>query len=489
MKRPFLYCAIGSLIASLVAVKFTQHSPIFFLFCVILVVVNFLFYIRTQNFVKSLCIFASMLVVFFVSSVTYYTSILPIAKLEGKTVNVKAMVLENPMFYDDHISYSVEVLNVESIDCPTFKADIVDFSGVTVAEVSDVISANVRFANTSTSESKPSYYSNNVYLNGSFATNLEVLGQKTDFLISARKYINDFFASVLPTDISSVLSALTIGDKSYLGDGFLENIRFSGVSHIMVVSGLHLAIICRFLMYVLNKFFNKKLSALICLISIAFIVALCSFSVSSLRSGFMYAIMLLGVILLKRPDSINSLCIAATAILILNPFAIANVSFQLSFAATLGIILICPLIINKAKQFIPKNKFYKISYAICELLALNFAATITTLPICVYQFGELSIISPVTNILISYSVTASLILAQVSLLMSLIPYAEFVYMPIIFICGLVTRYINWIINTLGSLKWASVSVNNNSAFVILMIYAAIFVALYYFKRSRKYAYS
>ncbi|MBQ7045082.1 MAG: ComEC/Rec2 family competence protein [Clostridia bacterium] len=490
MKRPFVYCAIGALMASAFSIYFIEHSLIFLLVCIVFIAVSALCYYFTTRFLRALCVFTAMALVFLSSLLTYYVAVQPVAKLENETVNLTAVVLEPPSYYDDHITYRVDVLEVESADYRKFKADIIDYSGSAVAKPSDVIKTRVKFRETSKGANRVFYYSDKVFINGSVSTDIQVVGKRPNFLISAREYITTFYSDVLPDDISSVLSALTIGDKSNLEKHFSEQIRFSGVSHIMVVSGLHLAIICRFLLENLRKFgISKKVCAALTLVAIFCVVALCSFTVSALRAGFTYAVMLFGVIILRRSDAINSLGFAACVIFLINPFAVANISFQLSFAATLGIVLICPKSVEKINNFLPQNKLHYPLSKIGELLAVNFAATVATVPICVYHFGELSLVSPITNVLISYCVTCILVLALISVLISVIPYAKFIYMPLILVCGLLTRYINFVIEALGSLRFASVSVNENCAFIILIIYAVIYATYRYLKRSKIYAYS
>ncbi len=490
MKRPFVYCAIGTLAASVLSVEFIEYSVALFLVSIVLVLSNAIYYYFTTKFTKSLCVFSAMALVFLSALITYVATVQPVLKLENKQVNVTAVVLEPPSYYNEHITYHVKVLDVENVNGPKFNADIIDYSGLSTAKPMDVISTRVKFSKISTSENKSLYYANKVFIVGSISSNLQVVGKRSNILVSAREYITNFYSNILPTDISSVLSALTIGDKTNLSGSFSDNVRFSGVSHVMVVSGLHLSIICRFLMKSLKRFnLSRKLSAIISLIAIFFVVALCSFTISSLRAGFTYAIMLIGIIISRRADAINSLSFSACIIFILNPFAVASISFQLSFAATLGIILICPKAIAGLKEKIPKRRLYTPLFNLCELLTVNFAATIATIPIGIYHFGELSLISPITNILISYCVTAVLVLSLSSVLVSLVPYSKFIYMPIIVCGGIITRYINFIINKLGSLRFASISVNKNFAFIILIIYAVLYVLYHYVKRSKEYAYS
>lgn len=490
MKRPFVYCAIGTLLASTLSVVFIEYSIVFFLVSIVLVFANALYYYFTTRFIKPLCIFIAMTLVFLSTLITYCVTVKPVLKLENKQVNVTAVVLEPPSYYDEHITYHVRVLEVENINGPQFNTDIIDYSGLNLAQPLDVISTQVAFKETSTSENRSFYYANKVFIHGSISGSLQIVGKKSSLLLSAREYITNFYSNILPTNISAVLSALTIGDKTNLSSSFSDNVRSSGVSHVMVVSGLHLSIICQFLMKAFKKLnLSRKLSAIISIVAIFFVVTLCSFTVSSLRAGFTYLVMLIGIIISRRADAINSLCFSVCVIFILNPFAVANISFQLSFAATLGIILIYPKAIARFKEKIPKRRLYTPLFNLCELLTVNFAATIATIPIGVYHFGELSLISPITNILISYCVTVVLVLALVSVLLSVIPYAKFIYMPLLLCGGIITRYINFVINKLGSLRFASISVNKNSAFIILIIYAVVYALYYYLKRSKEYAYS
>jgi len=208
-----------------------------------------------------------------------------------------------------------------------------------------------------------------------------------------RENINQFF----PCPASSLLGAMLLGDQSAMPQSMKDKLNLTGLRHITAISGMNVSILCAILMsLLLGLGFWRNQAFWISLAVIFIFVVMIGFQPSVLRAGIMGAMFLLGQKVGRLSVSSRAIVITAAVMLIFNPMLLRwDVGFQLSFLALLGIIFLVKPIEGLIK-FIPKDKFINLP----TILATTFAAQIFTLPILIYNFGRLSLVSPLTNALI-----------------------------------------------------------------------------------------
>lgn len=287
----------------------------------------------------------------------------------------------------------------------------------------------------------------------------------------AAKYIASLTDSYTDKDASATILGIMLGDKTGFTDEFYSNIRHSGVSHVMVVSGMHLAIIMGSVRAFTKKFgLNKYLEFIITNGFLLFFMAVCGFTQSVMRAGIMYIILSLSGLLNREGDSINALCLAVMIILIRTPYAVLNISFQLSVLSTLGILYSS----NTVSKFIKiKPKPLK---ALADSALTSVSALLFTLPVVIYKFGEFSVVSVITNLLISYAVTAVLTLMLAVTAISLIPFSGVIVYYLFKILQILADYLNSVINYLGSRSYSFIKCSDKAvafAEVILLVFLII----------------
>jgi len=196
---------------------------------------------------------------------------------------------------------------------------------------------------------------------------------------------------------SSILSAVILGDKKNISDEWKEKLNKTGVRHITAVSGMHIIILTSILMSFLIGIGFSRGKAFYFTIGFIFLyIMLIGFPPSAVRAGIMAGLILLAQKIGRMSQSQRGIIFAAVIMLFQNPFLLKDdVGFQLSFLAVLGISYALPIFQNWLK-FIPENKYFGIR----DILGMTFSAQIFTLPILIYNFGYISLISPLTNILI-----------------------------------------------------------------------------------------
>ncbi len=232
-----------------------------------------------------------------------------------------------------------------------------------------------------------------------------------NFHVYLAKAIRDRIDRTFPLGTADFMRALLTGDRSKLNEdpGTAAAMERAGVTHIVAVSGMHVSILAGFLFTVLG---HSALAVLIVLPVLLVFAAVSGFAASVIRAVVMQAMVLLSPLVYKESDSLTSLSLAMLLLLLQNPCAIAGVGFQLSFAATLGIILFTPRMQKFFTDRLPKKKGFRRGALLWASGAVSatFGALLLTTPLSAYYFGCVSLIAPLTNLLILWAVSPAFIL-------------------------------------------------------------------------------
>ena len=217
-----------------------------------------------------------------------------------------------------------------------------------------------------------------------------------------RRGIQQNLAEALPEDTVGFAKALLLGDTSDLSYVQDTDLKISGIRHVVAVSGLHISIF--FGLIAALAFRRRWLMALLGWPLLFLFAALAGFSPSVVRSCIMCSLMLLSLLVDQEYDGPTALSFAVLVMLIVNPMVITSVSFQLSVAAVAGIFLFQPGIGKWLGSFFgeQKGKGWKartIRWFVSSI-SLTFSANILTTPLCAWYFGMVSLVGPVTNLLV-----------------------------------------------------------------------------------------
>ncbi len=196
----------------------------------------------------------------------------------------------------------------------------------------------------------------------------------------------------------AVLQALILGQRREINDELYQNYAAAGAIHILAISGLHIGILLLFLNFLLKpveKFrlgkTGKTILLIILLWSFAFLTGL---SPSVVRAVCMFSFLAVGLQLKRKTSTLNSLFLSLFFLLLVNPYYVFQVGFQLSYLAVISIIIFQPLIykIFTVKRRIP-DYFWK-------LISASIAAQIGVLPLSLYYFHQFPGLFLVSNIVI-----------------------------------------------------------------------------------------
>jgi len=230
--------------------------------------------------------------------------------------------------------------------------------------------------------------------------NIELLsgGIKKGFkknILSFKRRGKEIIEKSLPAPEAQILSAMLLGYKKNISPQWREKFSQAGISHIIAISGMHLAIISFILTYFLIRvgFWRKQAFYITVLLLWIFIIIIGA-PASAMRAGIMISVVLWAGYLGRINNMFNILLLTASFLLLINPLLLfGDVGFQLSFLAISGIMYLAPVLsfwLRKIPDFL----------GIKKILIATLAAQIATLPLSVYYFGNIPILALPVNLLI-----------------------------------------------------------------------------------------
>ena len=455
-------------------------------FAVIITASSLLILISVSVFCKKIkyITVSAFILLFLLNLILQFKNIQQIEKLDSQSVSGSFLVTDDTVEYEEFNTVELKVLRSKNIpkNIKVFAFD----NRKSNLKMGDIISGNLKLNSIKIyDEYRAVDYADGIYATAKL-TNVKKSGCFNYFYKTAQKirvYITNTINTYFGYETDSFLTALTVGDKSLLSDTFLNNVKSTGVSHLIVISGMHLAVIMMTVFFVTDRmFYNKYIRCLITVGSVLFVSAVCGFGMSVIRAGTMYIFAAFASVFNRESDLLNSMCASVTAVLISSPFAVFNVSFQMSVLSTLALVWVLPFYYNLfIKKFKITSKFLKaiISTALCSVTAVIF-----TLPVTIKNFGFVSVVSPVTNLLVVLPVNLALGFNIIAIVISAIPPIKFLSYPLFFAAGLFSKFITVAVNAVARLP-ITVAVLPKSAFwwAILLIFAII--AYMYFNEFKR----
>ena len=304
----------------------------------------------------------------------------------------------------------------------------------------------------------------------------------------AAKALRDKLAQLW--DDPSVLGFLTAeltGDKSLLPESDYVAMQETGLAHIFAVSGLH----CAFLVTLLSLLIPPTHRRTLCAVASAvlvFYMLLTGLSPSVARACVMQLFLLSAPLFRRGSDPLTSLAAALTVILLVDPYAVGSVSLQLSFAATLGMVLLSGRLYKSfTGWYRGRNRAVRVALSFpAANLAATLGALVFTAPLTAYYFNILSLVAPLAGLLAVPAAGYAFMSAFVSALLG------FVWTPLGHLAGyvplLLVKYILWAAHLLLAVPYHAVYFTNVYLRVwLLYVYAAFLGCAVTPDGKRKYA--
>lgn len=256
--------------------------------------------------------------------------------------------------------------------------------------------------------------------------------------------------SLFPEPQASLLNGILFGIKVSMPRNFYNALITTGVLHIIALSGMNISILTT-LTAKITLFMGRKASSIVTICLIVLFVLFVGPSPSVVRAAMMGSLSLLAVSFGRRDWGLLSLFLVCGIMLLLDFSLLKNLSFQLSFAATFGIILANRRV---ERQYI-KGLLGQVKYWLKENLKLTLSAQLFTLPIILFNFHRLSLIGPVANLAIEWTIQPIMVLGFITSILG------YIWLPL----GMVVGWLIWvpltylivIVETLSKIPGASIS--------------------------------
>lgn len=270
---------------------------------------------------------------------------------------------------------------------------------------------------------------------------------------------------ILPEPHAGLLLGILFGVKANMDPVLKQSLIDSGTMHIVALSGTNITIIISLVAAVLLRFINRRYASIFAIVFIIGFLLFVGPSPSVIRAAIMGCIALIGLVLGRPVWALWSLFISALVMVVFMPGIVGDLSFQLSVAATLGLILYgrektgsaalsaSPSVISVPK--VPVSGWDKVKNIITDDLRVTLSAQVFTIPLTIMHFQRISLISPLSNLLIGWVLAPLTVWGFVTVVSGL------VFLPLGRIFGLIIwiplQYILQVIAITAQVPFSSIS--------------------------------
>ena len=281
-----------------------------------------------------------------------------------------------------------------------------------------------------------------------------------EYIYKAKSYISNTIRYLYKTN-SDFINSMMLGQKDDLSQN--EKLMFTrtGTSHIIAISGLHTGILSGLIIFMMGKI--NKIYKLIVLSTMMFIYSAMVGNSPSIIRAIMFMISLyLSFFLDRKMDKISTLSFIGILFVINNPYIIYNISFQLSFLATLSIIYFYGYINNKLN---------------IKIISLTLSANILTIPIIYYNFEGIPLVSILGNIIIVPFVGIIIYLAMLSLILFNINI--YISSIVVHINRFILETIYVLLEKISNLDFAYIAIEEPKLYYVIIYYIVVFLYMIY----------
>ncbi len=368
-------------------------------------------------FSVAICLFASS-AVFISYGFTALNETRQKALLTGRTAEVTACVIEEPQLFEDAARYYVETEEIGIAGAPQ-KIKLYIYSQNKSISAFDRIRATVEFSELD-GKYENMFFSEECYVAAS-ASGIKNLGQSESFrpykyAVVLRVAVRRSITERLSEGTRGILAGFIIGGNDLLDSETADAFTKCGVLHMIAVSGMHMSVLCTALGAVLNALcIRRRFRVFIITPFLIVYTALSGFSPSSIRAVIMTAAALSAAMLKRRADSLTLLGAAALVMLTVKPNMLFGISFQLSFSAMLGILILSPVVSRFTDGLVKVGGIFgTLLKYICSTALTSVCASVGAYPVQIASFGTVSNVAVLANVAISLAATLALVLGMLA---------------------------------------------------------------------------
>jgi competence protein ComEC len=240
---------------------------------------------------------------------------------------------------------------------------------------------------------------------------------------------------------ASLLSGILLGVDTGIAPALQQAFQNTGTSHIIAISGFNIAILAALFASLFGRLLGPRRGAVAAVIAIAFYTLLVGAEASVVRAAIMGGSTIFARQINRRQDGLNTLGLVAGIMCLFNPFLPWDVGFQLTFAATLGLVLYAlpmqEFAVGWLSRHMPQPSAQKLATPLAEYFLFTLAAQVTVLPIMAYHFGRISLVALLANPFILPAQPALMVASGLALLLAIL------YLPL----GQLIAWLAWPFST------------------------------------------
>ncbi len=293
-----------------------------------------------------------------------------------------------------------------------------------------------------------------------------------------RKYLLEQLDDLYPKEEKIFLWGILLWAREDIPPDLKTDFNNSGLTHFIAVSGFNITILIIFFGY-LFQYFPLTLRTILIITSILLFMVLVWFSAPVIRAGVMGIIGYLILVSGRKAESLTIVLITAACMVTVSPLSLNyDVSFHLSFLAVIGIVYTQGFL-KKWFSFLPET------FAIREAFILTIAALSFTLPIMVFNFWQVSLLAPLANIAVTWTIPLAMLLGFLSLI------AYIIYPPL----GYIIAFFDWVllkydimmVHFFGNIQWALLQVDlwEYAVYIEILYFILLTFLIVYFGQKKK----
>ena len=307
-------------------------------------------------------------------------------------------------------------------------------------------------------------------ISGSFTVKtVKKVGQNKSIIVKLRKMVNIIRNNVLQNyknnlsdENVSLISALTIGDKTNLEKNVIQEFRDASLSHILAISGAHFSYIILLISFINKIIKRKRLGQVSLIIVILFFMQLTGNTASVVRAGIMGIMVILASMLYRKNDFITTFSISLLIQIIYNPYVIFDIGLILSYFGTFGIVYFYQMINQRIKL---------------KILSVTLSANLLIFPIMIYNFNTFSISFVISNFFASIILGPIIILGIISNIFRI----RIVFVLLNFLLTIFRK----IVSICSKLPFSKIYVTTPNFFAIIIYYAFLIVLWKTWRNNKK----
>ena len=282
---------------------------------------------------------------------------------------------------------------------------------------------------------------------------------------------------ILPEDTKELFLGILIGYDDNLSEDIQISFRKSSLTHLLAVSGSHIAYIITGMAFSLRLFkVPKKVANILTILFLILFMYIVDFSPSVVRASIMGIILLLSVILYRKNDLLTTMCVSILLILLENPYKILNIGLILSYFATIGIICGTKLRVRSENS---SNLFKNILHYLMELALATVFANIFVIPISIYNFNTISLTFVISNVI------AGVLIAPITIGGFILAIVSLINLKLAYIIGipynLLLKLLIYSTKLTSIGPFAEIFIPTPNIVFVISYYLILFILLIYFK--------